>query len=144
MSNKQIIILVGITFLAFVGYKIISSNIQENKEKAVLQEKYQLEQLLGGKEAKQQQDITEQLNSCIADAEVVKNKAIIFLEIGAKCWGVGTLVNGTQDECFKNNGEGREMCELQQGRCVDFMTVEFGKVNAKFEKDKQECYIRYK
>ena len=43
MENKKIIVLVVIIFLAFVGYKIISSNIQENKEKAVLQEKAQLQ-----------------------------------------------------------------------------------------------------
>lgn len=42
MSNNQIIGLVAIVFLAFVGYKFISSSIQENKEKAVLQEKHNL------------------------------------------------------------------------------------------------------
>jgi len=41
----KIIGIVVIVFVVLVGYKFISSNIQENKEKAVLQEKHRLEQL---------------------------------------------------------------------------------------------------
>ena len=45
MSSKQIIIIVVVIFIALVGYKIISSHIQENKEKSILQEKLRLQEL---------------------------------------------------------------------------------------------------
>ena len=85
MKNKQIIILVIVIFLAFVGYKIISSNIQENKEKAVLQERYQLDQLQKNQDMSNQQKITDQLNSCLDDANNVFVKDTAPLLVLALC-----------------------------------------------------------
>ena len=45
IDNKKIIGIIGIVFVALVGYKFISSSIQENKEESVLEHKYNLEQL---------------------------------------------------------------------------------------------------
>ena len=44
-NNKKIIGVVTIVFIVLIGYKFISSNIQERKEKAVLEHRYNLEQL---------------------------------------------------------------------------------------------------
>ena len=119
MKNKQIIILVIVIFLAFVGYKIISSNIQENKEKAVLQERYQLDQLQKNQDMSNQQKITDQLNSCLDDANNVFVKDTAPLLVLALCWGVGDLDNNSYEDCIKNKGEGRKVCQLQQGICTE-------------------------
>src|SRR5688572_3499035 len=58
MQTKQILIVIGVIFLACVAYKIISSGIQENKEKAILEEKAQLEVLAKGP-----------LNRCVEDID---------------------------------------------------------------------------
>ena len=68
MKNKQIIILIGIIFLAFVGYKLIASNIQENKEKTVLQEKARLEEVA-----------KEPLNKCLEDIDKETERNINIL-----------------------------------------------------------------
>src|ERR1035437_1423377 len=139
MKYKQIIILVGVIFIAFVGYKIISSNIQKNKEEAVLQEKYRLDQLQINQETANQQKIAEGLDLCLNDANNVadKNSASIF--VMAKCWGVGILDNGSYASCISNMGQGREICQLQSGTCSDVITETVNGIKDQLEKDKQDC-----
>lgn len=144
MKTNQIIILILIIFLALVGYKFISANIQENKEKAVLQERHQLELLQKEEEHKEKQKETELLNSCLADAENVSARDSALIFILAQCWGVGTLNNGSQEQCVKNKGEGRKICQLQSGICTDVITDKINGIKDNLKKDRQECYTRYK
>lgn len=69
-NNKKIIIIIGVVFVALIAYKFISSSVQENKEKAVLQEKYRLEQL-------SQKD----LQNCIDEAKTEKKSILDSYEI---------------------------------------------------------------
>lgn len=134
MSNKRIIGLVSIVFVAFVGYKFISSGIQESKEKAVLQEKYKLEQ-----QAK------EPLNQCLEN-------------IDAKLESFSRLMADTYKDINKP-GE-KEICErrnkswaLSQGTiynpksCSVTLAEVFSEIELKrqeLEPEKQDCYKRYK
>lgn len=68
-NNKKIIGIVMIVFVVLVSYKFISSGIQENKEKAVLQEKYRLEQLS-----------QKALQNCIDEAKTEKKRVLDFYE----------------------------------------------------------------
>lgn len=69
-NNKKIIGIVAIVFVALVSYKFISSGIQENKEKAILQEKYRLEQLS-----------QKALQNCIDEAKTEKKSILDSYEI---------------------------------------------------------------
>ena len=128
MKNKQIIILIVVIFLALVGYKVISSSIQESKEKAVLQERYQLNQLQENQNIANQQKITAQLNLCLEDA---KNKASsAYIELG---------LDKPESKCdkYKNNIDAQTAC------MKGFVTVQ-NQVIAQMDQDKNECYKRYK
>lgn len=137
MKNKEIIILIALILLAFVGYKLISSNIQENKEKSVLQEKYRLEQL-------KIKDNTDEINSCIGEAKNISDKDTAYIGIMARCWAVGILDNNSMNDCVNNEGRGRQICQLQKGICTEQISMKLKAINEKFDKDKQDCYIRYK
>ena len=73
VSNKKIIGIVAIIFVVLVGYKFISSNIQENKEKAVLEERYRLDQLQKNQEVLKRQEEKKQkqndIESCIEESK---------------------------------------------------------------------------
>ncbi|MFZ3011443.1 MAG: hypothetical protein WA060_00355 [Minisyncoccia bacterium] len=125
INNKQIIITVGIIFIALVGYKIISSSIQESKEKAVLQERAQLDQLA-----------KEPLNQCIdeinnnAENEIKRNRELA-LDISSP---------KSQEECINFSGD-KEYCKPPS---FQELQVEAEQIRAKAKIDRDECYKRYK
>lgn len=125
MDHKKIIVLVVIVFLALVGYKIISSSIQENKEKAVLEERAQLDQL-----------VREPLNQCIdeinnnADKEITRNRELA-LDISSP---------ESQKECINFSGD-KEYCKPPS---FQELQIEAEQIRAKAKIDREECYRRYK
>jgi hypothetical protein len=127
MQNKQIILLVGVIFLAFVGYKLISSNIQENKEKAVLLERARLEEAA-----------KEPLNQCIAKAEERMNRKITSVQ-------QATAETRTQE--WKNNCEELQNsgwkadCRPSSSESLSIVIEEY---KAEAEQEKEECYKQYK
>lgn len=132
MDHKKIIILIGVVFLALVGYKLISSNVQENKEKAVLQEKVRLEK--------------EPLEKCLNDIDnEAKSETDKITELIRD-----VRTKESQDFClgdhnpneFYNTGPQtwREYCwpsyEEEQ--------KEIKEISDKAKIDREECYKRYK
>lgn len=139
MTNKEIIIIIVVIFLAFIGYKVISSSIQENKEKAVLQEKAQLQALE-----------KEPLNQCIDNidfnaAKDIKNLKDLIQE---------TRSPESQANCLQPTGHGSKIdaliasgkLNLQEYCWPSFEEedAEIQKINDKALIDKEECYKRYK
>ena len=139
MDNKKIIVLIGVIFLALVGYKIISSSIQENKEKAVLEERAQLDQLA-----------KEPLNNCIdeinssAENEIKRNRELA-LDISSP---------ESQRDCL-NSDHGPKVSSLVisgkmtiQEYCkppsFQELQIEADQIRAKAKIDREECYKRYK
>jgi hypothetical protein len=138
MKNKQIIISVVIIFVAFVGYKIISSSIQENKEKAVLQEKARLEELA-----------KEPLNQCIENidketAAEIKQMREIYMPS-----------KESYEFCLQPTGHGRIVDDLiASGKMtleeyckppsVQEIEIEAQKIRDKGQTEKEECYKQYK
>lgn len=122
MDIKKIIILIGVIFLSLIGYKLISSNIQENKEKAVLEEKIKLEQ--------------EPLNKCIdeinnnAESEIKRNRELA-IEISSP---------KSQEECIKFTGN-KEYCKPPS---FERLEIEVEQIRNKAKIDREECYKRYK
>lgn len=139
MKNKQIIILVVVIFLAFVGYKAISSNIQENKEKAVLQEKAWLQELE-----------KEPLNKCINDVETAINLNKKYNSILTY-----TIFSDLYQDCMKPTGHGsgfdarialgeinlKDYCAPPTPQEVE---LEKQKILNEEKIAKDECYKRYK
>ncbi len=113
----KFIILTGLVlFGVLVGYKIISSHIQESKGKAVIQE-----------EAKVQQEKNQQLDACISQAEQKR---------------IATVLRWTGDFYPKNcvnelNMDAKLLCEKTVVEQVD-------KAKAEEQIDKKDCYARYK
>lgn len=139
IKNKQIITLVGIVFLAFVGYKIISSNIQENKEKAILRERAQLQELE-----------KEPLNRCIDNINDEATNEIKQMEDLAR----DVRSPETYSSCMQPTGHGSARDALIASGEInlkDYCTFTFEEQaiekkkildNAKIEIE--ECYKRYK
>jgi hypothetical protein len=124
MKNKQIIILIGVVFLAFVGYKLIAANIQENKEKAVLQERARLEELA-----------KEPLNKCLEDVDRVTEA-----KIAADYQTYHNMFKPEfQTECQKRNT--KEYC---QPPSVEEFNTEMQSYRNMRNVDRNECYKRYK
>ncbi len=134
--------LVVVIFLASVGYKIISSSIQENKERAILEEKAQLEVLA-----------KEPLNKCIDDIETaveLNTKYNIVLSY--------TIFSESYRSCIKppdGLGHGRKVEDLiASGKmtieeyCAPPTSQEVELEKQKIRKEEQlakdECYKRYK
>ena len=69
VGTKKVLLFLVFIFLLFVGYKIISSNVQENKEKAVIQERVNVEYT-------QKQEQTQNLNRCLSSAQNIENSKI--------------------------------------------------------------------
>ncbi|KKS05154.1 MAG: hypothetical protein UU58_C0001G0014 [Candidatus Nomurabacteria bacterium GW2011_GWA2_41_25] len=142
MENKQIIVLIGVIFLAFIGYKIISSNIQENKEKAVLQEKAQLQALE-----------KEPLNKCIDDIETAVELNIKYNTVLSY-----TIFSESYRSCLKPSdgiGHGRIVEDLiASGKMTieeycapptpQEVEAERQKIHKEEQLAKEECYKRYK
>lgn len=139
MDNKKIIVLVVVVFLALVGYKIISSSIQENKEKAILEERAQLDQLA-----------KEPLNQCIneinnnAESEIKRNRELA-IDISSP---------ESQRDCL-NSDHGSNVNNLivsgkmtLQEYCkppsFQELQIEADQILAKAKIDREECYKRYK
>lgn len=147
MKNKQIIILIGVIFLAFVGYKLISSSIQENKEKAVLQERVRLEELA-----------KEPLNKCINDVETAVNSNrkyniiltyTIFSDSYQNCMKPGDSIFGSgsahgrivDDLIASGKMTLKEYCAPPTPQEVE---AERQKIRKEEQLAKDECYKRYK
>lgn len=122
MDYKKIIVLIGVIFIALVGYKLISSKIQEDKERAILEERIKLEQ--------------EPLNKCIdeinnnAESEI-KRKRDIATEISSP---------KSQEECIKFTGD-KEYCKPPS---LEMLEMEAEQIRNKAKIDREECYKRYK
>ena len=132
MDIKKIITLIGVVFLALVGYKLISSNVQENKEKAVLQEKVRLEK--------------EPLEQCLNN---IDNEAKSETErITELIRGVRTkeeqdfCLGGHNPNEFYNKGPTtwREYCWPS----YEDEQREIKEISDKAKIDREECYKRYK
>ena len=134
IKNKQIIILVGIIFLAFVAYKIIASNVQQSKEEAVLQKQYQLQELA-----------KEPLNQCLDDVDKrLNNQIAIFTqsfyesytpEYKTQCENLNSHVSSTSFLLNKSD------CRPISQESLDKIKQE---ETGKAEIEKQDCYKRYK
>ena len=139
MDNKKIIVLIGIIFIALVGYKIISSSIQENKEKAVLEEKAQLDQLA-----------KEPLNNCIdtinSSAEnEIKRQRDLAIDLSSP---------ESQKECLNSDHGIKVNALILSGKMTlqeyckppsfDELQVEADQIHAKAKIDIEDCYKRYK
>lgn len=143
-NNKKIIGIIGVVFVALVGYKFISSNIQEKKEKTVLQEKYRLEQLQKNQERLEKKDEEQQkqsdIESCIEEA-----RTRLRTSTGSKCF------NEVGDEAILSCGkkEANEKCEKYKENidlsivCLKEEIKYANKINDDFERNKNECYKRY-
>ncbi|KKR30181.1 MAG: hypothetical protein UT61_C0011G0004 [Candidatus Woesebacteria bacterium GW2011_GWA1_39_8] len=139
MGNKQIIILIVVIFIAFVGYKAISSNIQENKEKAVLQEKYQLQELA-----------KEPLNQCLENIDNETEKEI--KEYKDLIRDVRTP--SSQESCLKLTGHGSNIDALIAAGKINLKDycwpsyedeeAEIQKIISEAKTEKEECYKQYK
>lgn len=119
----KLIVLTGfVLFAVLVGYKIISSNIQKNKEKAIFQEKAEAQ-----KQADyQQQEKNRQLDTCLAQAEQKKNETILQWQ------------NYYKNNCLNGpNVDAEIWCAEETLRLID-------KAKAEAEVDKKNCYTRYK
>ena len=139
MENKKIIVLVIVIFIALVGYKIISSSIQENKEKAVLQEQARLKELE-----------KEPLNKCINDIETAVNSSrkyditltyTIFSDDYKDC--MNPLGHGTAFDARIASGEInlKNYCAPPTPQEVE---LENQKILKEEQTAKDECYKRYK
>lgn len=124
-------------FVLFVSYKVITIGIQEDKEKSVLQEKYNLEQ---AKESK----TTNNINLCLEEAQLTADKDTAFIRVSGQCWAVGIFDKGSSDQCYANNGEGRELCKLQPDKCSEYVNEKISKIKNELKSNKEECYKRYK
>ena len=141
MKNKQIIIIIGIIFIALIGYKLISSNIQENKEKAVIDYRIQAEQFTKNQENENKK---KQNDDCLNNSTIKSAKDKDFIFKMARCWGVGTLVEGSLDDCIAKNGMGRKECQTQEGVCLEQINQKLSIIDNELTKAKEECYKRYK
>lgn len=144
MSYKKIIGIIGIIFVVLISYKFISSNIQENKEKAVLEERYRLEQLQKSQERiviqEERQQKQDNIESCIEEA-----RARLRISTGSKCFnevGHEALLS-----CVKK--ESSELCKNYRDniylytKCAKGEIERSNKINEEFRQDKNECYKRY-
>lgn len=135
-----------IVFIVLVSYKFISSSIQENKEKAVLQERYRLEQLR-----------EQPLEICLkkAEDESVYNESLENIFRNSSAFDYGMLVSANE-KCSRHFNEKDEYnCTLdyifdsrltkeeKEYRFNEMIrNINAGKV--RHEAEKEECYKRYK
>lgn len=144
-NNKKIIGITAIVFVALVGYKFISSGIQEDKEKAVLQEKYRLDQLRNNQETLENKEKEQQKQSdiehCIEEA-----KAKLRVLTGSKCFD--EMGDEAILSCAKK--EVSEMCKKYENNfglnieCLKGQIAREEKISEEFRQDKNECYLYYK
>lgn len=66
---KKIVLLLIFIFILFLAYKYISSNIQENKEKAIIQEREKVQQQKEYEEKEARAKLKSDLDFCISMAE---------------------------------------------------------------------------
>ena len=129
MKIREIIILLAITFVLLIGYKSISSGIDEQRQKSVLQEQSNLS--LQAKEP---------LNQCINDIEEVLNR---------------TLKNFREEFTEESKPEWKLQCENtnmafrgNKGSCIaitfDHLNEVIKQYTDQAKIDEQECYKRYK
>lgn len=144
-NNKKIIGIVAIVFIALVGYKFISSSIQENKEKAVLEEKYRLEQLQKSQEILVKQEERQQkqddIESCIEEARAKRR-----ISTGSNCLnevGDEALLSCAKKELSEKCGKYKDNIDLSI-LCLKGQ-IEFQKnIKEEFEEDEEKCYERHK
>lgn len=142
---KKIIGIIGIVFVSLVGYKFISSDIQENKEKAVLEERYRLEQLQNNQERLEKQEEKQQkqddIESCIEEA-----RSRLRLSTGSKCFneiGGDAILSCAKKEVSEKCGKYKDNINLNI-MCLEGEIKYATKINEEFRQDKDECYKRYK
>lgn len=132
MKNKQIIISVIIIFIALVGYKLISSKIQENKEKAVLQERARLEK----------EPLEECLNNIDKEAKSETDKTTDLIRDIRTKESQDFCLNGHNPSEIYNNGPitWGEYCwpSYEDEKEATQKILDKAKI------DKEECYRRYK
>jgi hypothetical protein len=139
MDNKKIIVLVVVIFLALVGYKIISSSIQENKEKAVLEEKAQLDQLAKAP-----------LNNCI---DQINSSAENEIDRHSRLAQDLSLPE-SQKECLNSDHGLKVNALILSGKMTlqeyckppsfEELQIEADQIHAKAKIDIEDCYKRYK
>jgi hypothetical protein len=139
MDNKKIIVLVVVIFIALVGYKIISSSIQENKEKAVLEEKAQLDQLAKAP-----------LNNCIDQINSSAENEIDRYSRLAQ----DLSSTESQKECLNSDHGIKVNTLILSGKMTlqeyckppsfDELQTEADQIHAKAKIDIEDCYKRYK
>lgn len=132
MENKKIIILIVVILLAFIGYKLVAAKIQENKEKAVLQERARLDELAKAP-----------LDACIEETDK-------WLDYNLKLWKgyyYDMFTEKFQYDCQNLDGHLPYKGNTKE-YCTPPSDAEF-KLELQAYRDeaadkKQECYKRYK
>lgn len=121
-SPRNIILLMLIMFAFFVAYKYISANIQENKEKAVIQERARVQQQQEIKKEAliQEKEKKQQLDSCLDQAKQKKNEAIT------------SFGKSAQETCRNSRS------------CVQYALDIIEEFKAEEKIDRDDCYKRYK
>lgn len=134
MRNKKIssnnlpiilwfIFLIVLVFILAVAYKFISTNIQEAKEKAIIDARQSEQQA----EIFQKQNQTLQLDSCLNDASNKKASTVQY-------WY--DFSNKTCTSLPANSSASI--------KCLQDVLDEFNKAKAQEASDKDDCYKRYK
>lgn len=134
IDNKQVIKIVAVIFVALVVYKLISASIQEDKEKAVLHERFNLEQ-----QAK------EPLNQCLdgvnKELQVFSNSMMgAYKDINKP--GTKELCEGVNKAYAESHG-----IQYKPGSCsvsLEEALAAIEEKRQKLEPEKQDCYRRYK
>ncbi|MSU54554.1 MAG: hypothetical protein EXS48_01805 [Candidatus Staskawiczbacteria bacterium] len=124
---KGIVILLLIVFALFVAYKYIASGIQEDKEKAVIQERDSVQQTGSQNTIQLQQEKSQQLNTCLTEAERKRITAVLH-------WTGDYYTKNCVNEV---NIDAAIFCGKSVMEQVD-------KAKAEEQTDKQDCYDRYK
>lgn len=146
INSRKIIGIVAIVFVVLVGYKFISSSIQENKEKAVLQERYRLGEL-----SKQPLEI------CLKKAkdESIYNGELDNILSNSTAFDYGMIVLANEKCSIHSNKNDSYNCKLnyiftseltQEEKESRFRTMidNVNAGNASYEKVKEDCYKQYK
>jgi len=140
VSLNKIIVTIILIFVLLIAYKYIGTSIQENKEKAVLQEKAQLQVLE-----------KEPLNKCIDDIDSATkleiktwqdmNDAQRMPDAQASCLKIKPINGGV---LYNLIASGKITLKDYCWPSIEEEAAEIQKINNKALIDKEECYKRYK
>lgn len=122
IESKNIILLLVVAFIIFVAYKYTSLDIQENKEKEIIQERAKVQQQTDY----QQQENDLKLDACIAQAEQKKNDSILYWQNYYK-----------KEITYDSTADNKIWLAEKILESVD-------KIKAEAQVEKNNCYARYK